>query len=300
MTLAGSSLRGVIVATTTPFDATGALDGQSLQRHVDYLIERGATGLAPLGGTGEYPALSAAERREVVRLTCAAARGRVPVIAGVLATGYADALAAGLAARDAGADALMVVTPFYTIAEDDGIAEYFAEYRRAIGLPLVLYEIPRRTNVELKADTIADMARAGSIIGMKYSGSNFQKLMRVAQIVGSEFALLSGEEPFFPAQIALGARGGVLAIANLDPQPWVRMQTLVEQGDLAAALKMHHNYADLISAVYSEMNPVGLKVAMQLSGRIASGKVRLPLKDAKEATAEWLGRALANCGSPSA
>jgi 4-hydroxy-tetrahydrodipicolinate synthase len=139
------------------------------------------------------------------------------------------------------------------------------------------------------------MARDDSIIGMKYSGSNFQKLMRVAQLAGDEFALLSGEEPFFPAQIALGARGGVLAIANLDPKPWAEMQGLVESGALAVALKNHHAYADLISAVYSEMNPVGLKAAMQLDGRIASGKVRLPLKDAKPSTIEWVQRALAQC-----
>lgn len=286
-------LRGIVVATTTPFDADGALDKHSLQRHVNYLIERGAAGIAPLGGTGEYPALSALERQEVVRLTSEIAGGRVPVIAGVLATGYEDALAAGLAARDAGADALMVVTPYYTIGEDEGIAEYFAKYRKAVGLPVLLYEIPRRTNVELSADVIAEMARNGSIIGMKYSGSNFQKLMRLTQLVDTNFSLLSGEETYFPSQIALGACGGVLAVANIDPAPWIELQTMVEQGQLASALKVHHKYAPLISAVYAEMNPIGLKVALGLTGRIDSETVRLPLLPAKTTTVEQVRIAVA-------
>ena len=292
MTLSSTQLRGIIGATTTPFDAQGNINKESLQKHVQYLIDRGIKGLAPLGGTGEYPALSTAERQSVVRWTCEAAQGRVPVIAGVLATGYADALEAGRNARAAGADALMLVTPYYTIGDDDGIREYFAHYRREVDLPLVLYEIPRRTNVELSAGTVSKMAKDGSIIGIKYSGANFDKLTRVIQLTGDELAVLSGEEPLFPAQIGLGATGGVLALSNLDPQPWIKMQALVESGDMMAALQIHHRYAELISAVYSEMNPTGLKAAMHLYGFVETGDPRLPLRAAQDHTVQRIRDAL--------
>jgi len=219
----------------------------------------------------------------VVRDTVAASQGRVPVIAGVLATGYEDALRAGLAAKDAGADALMVVTPYYTLGSEDGVKAYFERYREAVGLPLLLYEIPRRTQVELRAETIAQLVGEGVLIGIKYSGSDFAKLTRLIQMAGDTLAVLSGEEPLFPAALALGAVGGVLAVSNLDPAPWVRMQTLVDGGQMQQALRLHQRYAPLTDAVYSEMNPVGLKAALQIKG-FAFGEARLPLLPAGQHT----------------
>lgn len=283
MLISARTLRGIITATPTPFAADGSVDRDVLCSHIEFLIERGADGLAPLGGTGEYPALSAQERADVVRWTVEAAQGRVPVIAGVLSTGYEDAVAAGLAAKAAGADALMVVTPYYALAGDEGVRAYFTRYRQAVGLPIVLYEIPRRTNVELRAETIAAMAADGTIIGIKYSGADFAKLTRLIHQAGDTLAVLSGEEPLFPAAVGLGAVGGVLAISNLDPTPWARIQALVQAGDMAQALQWHQRHAPLTDAVYSEMNPVGLKAALQLKG-FAFGPARLPLQTANPQT----------------
>ncbi|KAK50839.1 4-hydroxy-tetrahydrodipicolinate synthase [Bordetella bronchiseptica] len=279
MLISARTLRGIITATPTPFTREGGVDREVLRSHIEFLIGRGAAGLAPLGGTGEYPALSARERADVVRWTVEAARGRVPVVAGVLATGYEDAVQAGLAAREAGADALMVVTPYYALAGDAGVRAYFERYRAAVDLPIVLYEIPRRTNVELRAETIAAMAGDGTIVGIKYSGSDFAKLTRLIHLAGDTLAVLSGEEPLFPAAVALGAVGGVLAMSNLDPAPWARIQSLVEAGEMAQALQLHHRQGALADAVYSEMNPVGLKAALQLKG-FAFGEARLPLQPA--------------------
>ncbi|PLP56678.1 4-hydroxy-tetrahydrodipicolinate synthase [Mesorhizobium loti] len=292
MALTHRDIGGIITATVTPFTADGQLDAAELRSHVEFLIKRGTSGLAPLGGTGEYPALSFREREQVVGLTVEAASGRVPVIAGVLATGYEDALQSGLAAKSAGASALMVVTPYYTLAEDAGIRRYFDRYRRAVDLPIVLYEIPRRTNMELQAETIANMVTDGSVIGMKYSGYDFNKFTRIVQRAGDAMAVLSGEEPLFPAQVALGAKGGVLAISNIDPAPWQRILSLVQAGQMREALGIHAQFGPLIDAVYSEMNPVGLKAALQLRGT-GNGSVRLPLEEAKHVTHSRLAQALA-------
>ena len=290
MSITATTLRGIITATPTPFAEDGRVDGDVMRSHIEFLIERGAAGLAPLGGTGEYPALSSQEREQVVKWSVEAAKGRIPVIAGVLSPGFADAVQAGLAARAAGADALMVVTPFYALGSDAGIRSYFERYRRAVDLPIVLYEIPRRTNVELSAETIAAMAADGSIIGMKYSGGDFAKLTRLIHQASDKLAVLSGEEPLFPAAIALGAVGGVLALSNLDPAPWARIQALVEAGEMAQALQLHQRYAPLADAVYAEMNPVGLKAALQQRG-FAFGAARLPLLPATQQTLSRLTQA---------
>lgn len=290
MELTHKDISGILTATITPFTPEGKLDQVELRNHVNFLIERGTSGLAPLGGTGEYPALSCREREEIVGWTVDAANARVPVIAGVLATGYEDALQSGLAAKSAGAAALMVVTPYYTIAEHAGVRRYFDRYRQAVDLPIVLYEIPRRTNMELPAETIAAMVSDGSIIGMKYSGYDFNKFTRVIQKCGDAMAVLSGEEPLFPAHVALGAKGGVLAISNIDPAPWQQILSLVQSGQMREALRVHAQFGPLIDAVYSEMNPVGLKAALQLRG-IGNGSVRLPLEAAKDITHTRLAQA---------
>ncbi|MET4580023.1 4-hydroxy-tetrahydrodipicolinate synthase [Ottowia thiooxydans] len=295
MSISTESLRGIICATATPFDSQGKINRDAIHAHVQYLIEKGAAGLAPLGGTGEYPALSPQERQNVVRWTVEAASGRIPVIAGVLATGYEDAVQSGLAARDAGADGLMVVTPYYALGTDEGVRAYFSNYKAALQLPIVLYEIPRRTQIELRADTIAQMAEDGTIIGIKYSGSDFAKLTRLVQLAGNKLAVLSGEEPLFPAQIALGAVGGVLALSNLDPAPWNQMQALVQAGDMQGAMKIHQRYANLADAVYSEMNPSGLKAALQLKG-FDFGHPRLPLLPARQQTMSRLQQAFEQLG----
>ncbi len=292
MELTYKDLNGIITATVTSFTRDGKLDEAEIRRHSDDLIARGTSGLAPLGGTGEYPALSCHERAQVVGWTVEAARGRVPVVAGVLATGYEDAVQSGLAAKSAGASALMVVTPYYSLAEDAGVRQYFERFRKAVDLPIVLYEIPRRTNMELRAETIANMVTDGTIIGLKYSGADFNKFTRLMQLCGDSSAILSGEEPLFPAHVALGARGGVLAMSNLDPAPWQQILSLVQRGQISDALRIHAPFAPLIEAVYSEMNPVGLKAALQLRGA-GSGVVRLPLEVAKDVTHTRLSEAFA-------
>ncbi len=291
MTIAKDDLKGLFPALVTPFDMTGKLCAETTGRLVDRMIGGGASGLVPIGGTGEYSALSPAERSEFTAMTVRATQGRVPVVAGVVATGFADAVEAGNSLKAAGADAIMLVTPYYAVGSQEGVRAYFGNYREAVDLPLLLYEIPGRTNVSMKAETISAIAEDGSIIGMKYSSYDMPEFIRVIKQVGQKIAVLSGEEPLFASHVSLGAAGGVIATANLVPGLWKRIFDLSSSGDLTAAIDLQHKMSPLLDAVFAEMNPGPLKHAMALSG-MDVGDARLPLLPPSAETQTKLAAAL--------
>lgn len=275
MTLTKEALTGLFTAIVTPFTAEDTVDLDALRALVRRQIAAGASGIVPIGGTGEYPALSRAERAAVVA-ACVEAAGGAPVLPGILATGFHDALEAGRDFRSAGAAGLMLVTPYYSTGPQDGMRAYFARYRAALDLPLMAYEIPRRTTVALKAETYAQMAGDGSIIGMKYSSYDMPEFIATLREAGADLAVLSGEEPLFATHVALGAVGGVLATANLYPEAWLEIFETARAGDLRAALALQKRLEPMLSAVYAETNPGPLKHLMRLAGH-EMGDVRLPL-----------------------
>lgn len=276
MTVA-SDLKGVMTALVTPFNADGSLDIGALRSLCERQINAGVGGLVPIGGTGEYPALSALERAKVVETVANVVNGRVPVLAGVLPTGFEDAVDAGISLTKAGADVLMLLTPYYAPGTQDGIAAYFRAYRQRVATPLILYEIPGKTNVSMKAETVRDMAEEGSIIGMKYSSYDMAEFIRVAAHVPEDFALLSGEEPLFASHLAIGACGGIMTTANAFPEIWLEIyKAVVERDDLKAALDIQHKIDPLIQLAFSESNPGPLKEILAAAGN-AVGEPRLPL-----------------------
>jgi 4-hydroxy-tetrahydrodipicolinate synthase len=292
MALERLALRGIFPAFPTPFDARGAVDVARIYTLVETLIAGGATGLVPVGGTGEYTALSPEERTRVVRATVDAARGRVPVIAGVVSPGYAEALDAGRSFVQAGADALLLVTPFYVTPTDAGVRAYFARYREAVGVPLLLYDIPSRTRYATPPELVAAMARDdGSIIGMKACNTDLTVFSRTVEAGADHLAILSGDDLLYVQHVLLGATGGILASASLLPKPWVRIHASAEREDAAAALRDHRKLAPLLDALFSEVNPGPAKKAFELLSQ-SLGCVRLPLVAPSAATVERLSAAL--------
>lgn len=277
MTLTKDDLTGLFTAIVTPFDADNAVDYAGVKALVRRQIEAGATGIVPIGGTGEYPALSRRERAGIVA-ACVEAAGDAPVLPGVLATGYEDALEAGRDFKDAGAAGLMLVTPYYAVGPQDGMRAYFRRYREAVDLPLLAYEIPRRTNAALSPDSYVNLAEDGTIIGMKYSNYDMPQFMAAMRDAGDLLTVLSGEEPLFATHVALGAKGGVLASASLYPEYWLRIFELARSGDLGTAMAMQYRIDPLLAAIYRETNPGPLKYLMKLQGRDVGG-VRLPLTE---------------------
>lgn len=282
MTLTHDQLSGLYTAIVTPLTGDGAVDVKALHRLVRFQLDAGASGIVPIGGTGEYPAFSRDERRKIVAACVEAADGK-PVIPGVLSTGFEDALEAGRDFAAAGAAAVMTVTPYYAPGTQDGMRAYFRHYRDALDLPVMLYQIPRRTTVAAFADTVQAMAEDGSIIGMKYSSYDMPDFIRTVKYAGDKIAILSGEEPLFATHVALGARGGVLASATIYPKIWIEIFELASQGKLKQALKLQDKIDPVVDSIYVETNPGPLKEYMALAGMPVGG-VRLPLTGPSDQT----------------
>ena len=276
MTLTKDQLNGLYTAIVTPLAEDGSVDVKALKKLVRFQLDAGAAGIVPIGGTGEYPAFSRDERRTIVA-TCVEAADGKPVIPGVLSTGFEDALEAGRDFAAAGAAAVMTVTPYYAPGTQDGMRAYFRRYRDSLDLPVMLYQIPRRTTVSAFADTVQAMAEDGSIIGMKYSSYDMPDYIRTVKYAGDKIAILSGEEPLFATHVALGARGGVLASATIYPKIWIEIFDLAKQGKLNEALKLQDKIDPVIDSIYVETNPGPLKRYMALAGMPVGG-VRLPLQ----------------------
>lgn len=276
MTLTKDQLNGLYTAIVTPLAEDGSVDVKALKKLVRFQLDAGAAGIVPIGGTGEYPAFSRDERRTIVA-TCVEAADGEPVIPGVLSTGFEDALEAGRDFAAAGAAAVMTVTPYYAPGTQDGMRAYFRRYRDSLDLPVMLYQIPRRTTVSAFADTVQAMAEDGSIIGMKYSSYDMPDYIRTVKYAGDKIAILSGEEPLFATHVALGARGGVLASATIYPKIWIEIFELARQGKLNEALKLQDKIDPVIDSIYVETNPGPLKRYMALAGMPVGG-VRLPLQ----------------------
>jgi 4-hydroxy-tetrahydrodipicolinate synthase len=277
MKLTRDQLIGLYPALPTPTDPSGTVDRTATARLVEFLCAAGVTGLVPVGGTGEYAALLPEERRAMVEVTVDAAAGRVPVVAGVLSPGFKDSVQAAKDFAAAGADGVMLVTPYYVTPTQEGIREYFRAFAQEVSVPVMLYEIPYRTGVAMKAETIAQMADDGSIVGMKACNADFSQFARVIALVGERIGVMSGEEPFFATHVAMGARGGVLATANVFPKIWQEIFALASAGNLKGALARQQRLLPLLDAAFSETNPGPLKEAMAMVG-LPVGHVLRPLQ----------------------
>ena len=291
--LTADRLFGVYTALVTPFSEDGELSEAALKELIVRLIGAGVDGLVPVGGTGEYFSLSRSERNRIVELTVEECAGRLPVIPGILSTGFHDTLDAAIDFTDRGADALMVITPYYTPGTQQGIYDYYRRLRDKVDRPLLLYEIPGKTNVAIQAETIRSLAEDGAIIGMKYSSYDVAEFIRVAAFCAEKIAIMSGEEPLFATHLAIGARGGIMTTANLFPEKWIAIYEAASGGDLKGALKLQAAMDPLIAAAFCEANPGPLKEIMATAG-YPCGKPRFPLEEATGPTKEKIRSVLAS------
>jgi 4-hydroxy-tetrahydrodipicolinate synthase len=290
-------LQGIVPALITPFTAGGdAIDSKGLQALVDFLIEQGVHGLVALGGTGECVALGPEERRRVLEVTAAQANGRVPVLAGILAPGLAEAREQARSAKETGVDGLMAVTPYYVSPSQDGLFDAFCALAEVTDLPLVLYNIPYRTGVNLLPETVVRLAEAvPTLVGIKECSLDLGQVAELIRLVGDRLAVLAGEEYLALSEWVLGARGAVLASANLIPQLWCELWQHWQEGNAAAAGRGFLHILPLLRAVFAECNPGPLKAAMNLAG-LPAGPVRLPLKSPRSETEARVREAMEQLG----
>ena len=274
--LTAAGLRGIFPAIPTPVGADDRIDEAAARAQMALVLAGGASGVVPLGGTGEYGALRREERVRMVRICAEAAGGRIPVVAGVLDPGYYDVLAAGAAFAEAGADALMVLTPYYTTPTQQGIRDYFMRFADESPVPLMIYEIPYRTRIAIAPEMLHELSRHPNIIGMKACNTDMYHFLQVQAGIDATFAVLSGEDTLFPVQMAAGAKGGIVVTASALPRTWRRLYEACAAGRTQDALRLHRALIPLLDLAFAETNPGPLKSVLDLVG-IDAPRVLQPL-----------------------
>jgi 4-hydroxy-tetrahydrodipicolinate synthase len=267
MLLTKEKLMGNFVAMVTPTDSNDNVNRQVAKQLSIYLIDAGVNGLVPLGGTGEFTSLTNSDRVAMVESVVEASAGRVPVIAGVLNPGFKECIESGLAFKKAGADGILLITPFYYRPSQKAICEYIGEFVAKVDLPTVLYEIPYRTGVTLDPDTYGKIVeQSKKVIGMKACNLDILHFYRTQKLVGDKIAVLSGDEYLFPAHIYHGAKGALMASSNIFPRAWGKLCELCKEGKFDAARNLHAAMLPFLDAVFAEGNPGPLKEAMKIIG----------------------------------
>ncbi|GGF44300.1 4-hydroxy-tetrahydrodipicolinate synthase [Aliidongia dinghuensis] len=264
--LTADRLQGILPAIPTPVRADDTVDDKALGALFAWLLRQGIDGVVPLGGTGEYGALARAERIRTVELSAEAMAGRGPVVAGVLDTGFHDALQAGKEFAAAGADALLVITPYYTNPTQAGVRDYFLRYADASPVPVLIYEIPYRTRIAVSPAVLHELSRHENIIGMKACNTDMYHFLQVVAGVDERFTVLSGEDSLFPLHVAAGAKGGIVVTANLLPKAWRQIFDLAAAGRTQEALAAHRRLIPLMNMAFAETNPGPMKAVMDLVG----------------------------------
>lgn len=286
--------KGSLVALITPFRC-GKVDEKAFQDLVEWHVAEGTHGLVPCGTTGESPTLSHEEHRRVVELCIEASRGRIPVIAGTGSNSTDEAIELTRHARKAGANAALVVTPYYNKPTQEGLFQHFKAIVEAVDLPVVVYNIPGRSVVDISVETMARIAKLPNIVGVKESTGDVSRITKHRLLIGEGFCQVSGEDYLALAQMAAGADGCISVTANVAPRQLSQMHLACQRGDYAAARAIHERLAPLHEALFVETSPAPVKYAASLLGKCVPD-IRLPLVEPGEATRARVKAAMVHAG----
>ncbi|MGR3723405.1 4-hydroxy-tetrahydrodipicolinate synthase [Abyssibius alkaniclasticus] len=285
---------GSLTALVTPF-ANGKVDKAALKALVDWQIAEGSNGIVAVGTTGETPTLSHEEHREVVKIIVETAAGRVKVIAGAGSNNTAEAIALAQYAQSVGADGILVVTPYYNKPTQRGLVAHFTAVHDACSLPIIIYNIPGRSVVDMLPATMAELARLPRIVGVKDSTGDLARVSRQRMACGPDFIQLSGEDATALGFNAQGGVGCISVTANVAPRLCAEFQAAMAAGDYTAALGLQDRLMPLHEAVFREPGVTGAKFALSLLGK-CSDEVRLPLTTALPETKAELEAAMRHAG----
>ena len=285
---------GSIPALVTPFK-DGAVDDAAFSRFVDWQIAEGTSALVPCGTTGETATLTHDEQHHVIRLAVEVAAGRVPVIAGCGSNDTATALAHLARAAKSGADAALVVCPYYNKPSQAGLVAHFTALAAASELPIILYNVPGRTVVDMLPETMAEVASLPNIVGVKDASGALQRVSRLRTLCGPDFVQLSGNDETALGYAASGGHGCISVTANVAPRLCAEFQAACARGDFAAARDLDDRLMPLHLAMFSDASPAPAKYALAKAGRM-SEDVRLPILAASPAARAAVDAALAHAG----
>lgn len=269
------TFRGAITALVTPFRG-GRFDEEAYRRHIDWQISQGIDGVVPCGTTGESATLTHEEHRRVIEVAIEEAKGRVPVIAGTGSNNTAEAVALTLHAKKAGASAALLITPYYNKPTQAGLLAHYTKVAQEARFPFIVYNVPGRTGVNMLPETVAKLSRIPEIVGVKEATGSLAQVSETLRLAVPGFTLLSGDDGTVLPSLAVGARGVISVVSNVAPAETAGMIRAFEAGDLAEAKRLHFKLAPLIDSLFLETNPIPVKTALGLMGRI-DPEVRLPL-----------------------
>ncbi len=287
--------KGSLVALITPMTADGALDEAAFGRLVEWQIGEGTAGIVPVGTTGESPTLNHAEHKRVVELAVEVSAGRVPVIAGAGSNSTAEAIELARHAKEAGADAALIVTPYYNKPTQEGMYLHYSAIADAVDLPIIIYNIPPRSVVDMSVETMARLARHRNIVGVKDATANLARPLHTRRACGPEFTQLSGEDHTRLAFLAAGGHGCISVTANVAPRLCADMHRAWDEGEIDRAMAIQDRLLDLHDALFVETSPGPVKYAASLLGH-GTAHCRLPLAPVAAPTQDLVRGAMQRAG----
>jgi 4-hydroxy-tetrahydrodipicolinate synthase len=286
--------KGSMVAIVTPFK-DGKVDEQALGALIEWHIENGTDAIVPCGTTGEAATLSHQEHMQVVEFTVKTVAKRVPVIAGTGSNSTDETIMLTAAAKKAGADAALLITPYYNKPTQEGLYRHFKAVADAVDIPIILYNVPGRTSVNMLPATVARCAQIKNIVGIKEATANLQQISEVISLCGDSMAVLSGDDFTVLPTLAIGGLGVISVSANCAPADMAGLCDAFFAGDMKEARRLHYKLQPLNDSMFYETNPIPVKTALGLMGKITP-EFRLPLCPMGEANKEKLARVLKEYG----
>ena len=290
-----NKFRGAFVAIVTPF-IDGKLDEQGLQDLIEFQIAGGTHGIVPCGTTGESATMSHAEHHRVVELTIKTVAGRVPVLAGTGSNSTSESIELTRAAKEAGADGALMITPYYNKPSQEGLYQHFKAVAEAVDIPIILYNVPSRTAVNMLPETVARCARIANIVGVKEATADLNQISQVIRLCPKDFAVMSGDDFTSMPTVMIGGTGVISVTSNVAPKDMAAMMDAALAGDIATAKELHYKLLPLMQAMFIDTNPVPAKTALAMMGKIKSGLPRLPLYKMNEANEEKLKKVITAYG----
>ena len=286
-------MHGSLVAIVTPFK-NGKIDEDALKELIEFQIENGTHGIVPCGTTGESPTLSHEEHEYVIELTVKTVNKRVPVIAGTGSNSTKEAIRLTKFAKEIGADAALVVVPYYNKPTQEGLYQHFKQIASQVDIPIILYNIPGRSVVNMTPETIARLAHDfDNIVGVKEAAGSIPQASKIIQLCGEDFIVLSGEDALNFPLLAIGARGFITVTANIAPRDVADLYNHFNNGEFEKAKNMHYKLQPLNDALFIETNPIPIKAALSMMDKIKY-EYRLPLTEMAENNYNKLKTALSD------
>ena len=266
---------GSFVAIVTPFK-NGEVDASALRELIEFHIVNGTNGIVPCGTTGESATLNHAEHEEVIRISVETCKGRIPVLAGTGSNATQEAIELTLRAQKIGANGALLITPYYNKPTQEGLFQHFSAVAKETDIPIILYNVPSRTSINMLPSTVARLSSVNNIVGIKEASGSLVQVSEIIDLCGSDFEVISGEDPLTWPILAIGGKGVISVTANLVPNKFAKLVDAARTGDVETAKALHYELLKLNDIMFVETNPIPVKSALALMDRIQN-EFRAPL-----------------------